>query len=405
MHEGLGRPQVEELRQLRSRVAKLERNDARREDIKEAYRILVDHSLQGLVLLQEERIVFANQAAADITGYGPEELLTITLEQALGVIHPEDRPMVRQRHEDRLKGRPVPARYELRVTHRDGSLRWLEIHAGVIEYRGRPAIRIALTDLTERKRVEETLNLHRHLQNVHSGWSPFAAIAITTLAALAISIHFLSSGWVIIFQNLLYVPIVIACTYYAKKGFAFSVVLSFIYLFLVIALTGDAAVILQALIGILIFVGVAGVITFLSTKRKQIEDELRQVAEEAKQLKQKIEFILGATNTGLDIIDPELHIRYIDPEWQKVYGDPRGRKCHEYFMGRSDACPDCGALKAIAAKQVTVTENVLPKQGNRPIQVTSIPFQDQEGDWLVAEINVDITERKQAEESLRVSEE
>jgi len=30
--------------------------------------------------------------------------------------------------------------------------------------------------------------------------------------------------------------------------------------------------------------------------------------------------------------------------------------------------PDCGALKAMMARQVTVTENVLPKQGNRPLR-------------------------------------
>ena len=48
MHEGLGRLQVEELRQLRSRVARLERGDTRRQDIEEAYHILVDRSLQGL---------------------------------------------------------------------------------------------------------------------------------------------------------------------------------------------------------------------------------------------------------------------------------------------------------------------------------------------------------------------
>ena len=43
------------------------------------------------------------------------------------------------------------------------------------------------------------------------------------------------------------------------------------------------------------------------------------------------------------------------------------------------------------------------KENNRPIQVTSIPFQDDNGEWLVAEIHVDITERKQAEEKIKQS--
>ena len=125
--------------------------------------------------------------------------------------------------------------------------------------------------------------------------------------------------------------------------------------------------------------------------------ELNQTMGHTNRLKQQIEVILGAAKTGLDIIDSELNIRYIDTEWKKVYGDPEGRKCYEYFMGRSDACPDCGVPKALATKQVTVTEKVMPKESNRHAQVTMVPFQDEKGNWLVAEVNVDISERKRAE--------
>ena len=115
---------------------------------------------------------------------------------------------------------------------------------------------------------------------------------------------------------------------------------------------------------------------------------------------QQIEFILGVTKTGLDIIDSAFNIRYIDPEWKKLYGDPTGRKCYEYFMDRSEVCPGCGIVKALKTKTVAVTEEVLIKENSRPIQVTTIPFQDSNGEWLVAEVNVDITERKKMEHEL-----
>jgi len=127
----------------------------------------------------------------------------------------------------------------------------------------------------------------------------------------------------------------------------------------------------------------------------------RQIEEEIRTLKKQIEFILGATKTGLDIIDSEFNVRYIDSEWAKVYGDPTGRKCYEYFMGRKDYCPGCGIIVALRTKKPVVTEEVLVKENNRPIQVTTIPFQNAKGEWLVAEVNVDITQHKRAEEALR----
>ena len=136
-----------------------------------------------------------------------------------------------------------------------------------------------------------------------------------------------------------------------------------------------------------------------------VESERKQSEEMLRRTKQQMEFILGATKTGLDIIDSDSNIVYIDPEWQKVYGNPVGKKCYKYFMGRNTACPDCGVVKALRTKKPFVNEEVLVKEGNRPIQVTTIPFQNEKGEWLVAEVNVDITERKKAEKELNVRQE
>ena len=128
---------------------------------------------------------------------------------------------------------------------------------------------------------------------------------------------------------------------------------------------------------------------------------LQKARRDVNTLNRQIEFVLGATKTGLDIIDSQFNIRYVDREWQKIYGNPTGKKCYEYFMGRKRMCPGCGAKRAFQTKNVVVQEHILVKENNRPIQVTTIPFQDVEGEWLFAEINVDITELKKRENTLR----
>ncbi|MDD5680492.1 MAG: diguanylate cyclase, partial [Candidatus Omnitrophica bacterium] len=61
----------------------------------------------------------------------------------------------------------------------------------------------------------------------------------------------------------------------------------------------------------------------------------------------------------------------------------------------------CGIKKALETKNIVVSEEILTKENNRPIQVTTIPFQAKDGQWLVAEVNADISERKKVEEQLK----
>nr|MBP7055305.1 PAS domain S-box protein [Candidatus Omnitrophota bacterium] len=143
----------------------------------------------------------------------------------------------------------------------------------------------------------------------------------------------------------------------------------------------------------------------LRKHKDRLESMILERSGELAESHRQIEYILGATQTRLDIIDTDYNIVYIDPSWKKVYGDPKNRKCYEYFMDRTEACPNCGVAKALSTKKPLVTEETLPKEGNRPIQVSTIPYQDKNGRWLVAEVNVDMTMRKDMEKALREKEE
>lgn len=123
----------------------------------EAYRSLVDWSIQGLIVFQDQGIAFANGAMAEITGYSIDELVAAPPEQMHDFVHPEDRDLVWQRHAARMEGEVVEPHYAFRIIRKDGSVAWLEIHAARIEYQGRPAIQAACMDVSERVSAENAL--------------------------------------------------------------------------------------------------------------------------------------------------------------------------------------------------------------------------------------------------------
>ncbi|MDO8055675.1 MAG: PAS domain S-box protein, partial [Candidatus Hermodarchaeota archaeon] len=117
------------------------------------YRNLVEQSLYGIVISQGSppRIYFANEAFSEMTGYSVEELLAMSPKKVRNLIHPADQELVMGRTEARLAGNTIDPQYEYRVVRKDGTVRWVEIFANVIEYEGEPAIQSAYVDITERK--------------------------------------------------------------------------------------------------------------------------------------------------------------------------------------------------------------------------------------------------------------
>jgi signal transduction histidine kinase/ActR/RegA family two-component response regulator/HAMP domain-containing protein len=126
-------------------------------------------------------------------------------------------------------------------------------------------------------------------------------------------------------------------------------------------------------------------------------EEHSRTSRELGELQARQEFILSATQTGMDIIGADYQVRYVDAETRRRYGDYSGQTCYRYFMGRDLPCADCGLIHAIGSGQVTVTEKILPKEGNRPVLVTSFPYRDEKGEKLVAEVSVDLRERRRLE--------
>lgn len=121
------------------------------------YRTLVESSAQGVLIIQDYQIIFANKAFIEMSGYSAKELMSMSPEELMVKVHPEDYDVVWKRHNDRLAGKPVPSFYEMRLIDKSGKTIWVETSASRIEYQGKPAAQGTFIDITGRKAYEEKL--------------------------------------------------------------------------------------------------------------------------------------------------------------------------------------------------------------------------------------------------------
>jgi PAS domain S-box-containing protein len=95
---------------------------------------------------------FVNSAAAALTGYSRQELLAMNFWE---VIHPDMRPIVKNRGLDRLRGSEVPPSYEVKILKKNGEERWVVFSGDTIRFQGKKTVIGIVIDITERKQAEE----------------------------------------------------------------------------------------------------------------------------------------------------------------------------------------------------------------------------------------------------------
>jgi len=144
------------------------------------YSTLVENSLTGIYIDQDEKIVFANNRFAEIYRYPKGKLIGI---ETWRLVHPDDRSMTKQMRARRLSGEDAQSEYEARGLTKDGETIWITRRNARIEYKGRPAILGNVVDITEQKRAEAELRkTNEELKN-------FVSVVSHDLKTPVIAIH------------------------------------------------------------------------------------------------------------------------------------------------------------------------------------------------------------------------
>ena len=123
-------------------------------ECEEKYRNLVERARDGIVIIQNERLVYVNPYFAELTGYPPGELEGQAAER---IISTDLVNQLIEIYRRRLNGSEEPYICEGRLRCKDGRRTDAEFNIVAIPYNGQPAKLVIVRDITERKKTSEDL--------------------------------------------------------------------------------------------------------------------------------------------------------------------------------------------------------------------------------------------------------
>lgn len=137
-------------------ILELSRDITKHKHLEDEYKNLVEYSLQPLIIYQNKRVVYANHRVSTLFNCPIDVVYALeSLDELLEYIHPEDRKRVSDIAWKHIERVTVPHRFELRMFRKDSKMIWLEIYTAFIDFRNTPAIQISFIDITDRKIADE----------------------------------------------------------------------------------------------------------------------------------------------------------------------------------------------------------------------------------------------------------
>ena len=129
----------------------------------EKYRSLVEHSLLGVLVIQNDVIIYANPTLSLLFEMELNSLIGTSLDS---FVHPNDYLQLFEKFSEAALSPNKDVRFTIRVVTQSGNVKTLEGWAAGITYLGRPAIQAALVDVTETRRLEEQLIQSQKMESV-----------------------------------------------------------------------------------------------------------------------------------------------------------------------------------------------------------------------------------------------
>ncbi len=132
--------------------------DKKVRESEEKFRNIAEQTFMGITIIQDDLIIYANQAMLDIFGYSMDEVKSWKPLEYLKLFPPEEKDfMSKQERRKKEEYDSSQHNYQVRFIKSNGEKGWLELFSNVIEYKGKKAALVSIIDITDKKMAEELI--------------------------------------------------------------------------------------------------------------------------------------------------------------------------------------------------------------------------------------------------------
>ncbi|MGA1844682.1 MAG: PAS domain S-box protein [bacterium] len=228
-------------------------------------------------------------------------------------------------------------------------------------------------------------------------------ILFVTISVASIYYFHLVAGTTMMFTHFLYIPIILSCIWWKRRGIAVAVFLAGNLLFSHVFYqwqTLHAHDVLRSFM----FVIVAILVVEIRERNDQAEEEVQLAYE-------KINQIFRTTGNGLRVIDTDFNMMHYNESLLTLLRITKeeiaGKKCYEVFPGPLCHTPGCPVRRILEGEEHVECE--IEKKCNDGTRIfciiTANPLRGAKGTVIgIVEDIKDISDRRRAEEALRESE-
>jgi two-component system, sporulation sensor kinase E len=370
----------------------------------EKFRNLSEESPNMIFINKQGRVVYANKKCEDLMGYTKEEFYAPTF-NFFSIIAPESLKKLNSSYRRHSTGEEV-APYEYDLVTKARKRISAVITTKLIKYEGERAILGIITDITERKQLEDALRTSEEM---------FRAISTSAMD----SIILVDENDKVVYWN----PAAEKIFGYTEKEAMSNDLAKLVippqghkpHLKLLKKLTQGSSPEVHLELTALRKDGtefpmelsatsvklkdrnyMLGIVRDVS-KRKKMEGDLKQERD-------RLEAVTENIGAGVAIISKDYRILWANRLLKQIHGECEGKICFSMFNKLIEVCPECGVQKIFDNKVPIDTHEYSTKddKGNTVwVELIVTPIKDEEENVVAAlELAVNITERKLMENKL-----